>query len=84
MLYEVKVVCRFCSYEFWAAVVSDEPQAPGGLFEVRCPENDSLICFRIAERATPRWDGEWVFQATEWRPMWRLPAEYPIAQVLGQ
>jgi hypothetical protein len=82
MLYEVKVVCRFCSHEFWSLVEADTQRTPDEVFEVQCPENDSLIRFRISDRRTPRWDASWAFQATEWRAAKGLGTNYPVARVI--
>ena len=85
MFYEVKVVCRYCSHEFWAATVeADAQHVLNGLLEVQCPENANFIQFRISDGRKPKWDKAWIFHATEWRPVERLTTGYPTARVVGE
>jgi hypothetical protein len=82
MVHEVKLVCRFCQYAFWAGLEVDELSGSDRLFEVECPQNRSRFLFRIVESADSPWDNRWVYQATEWRAVAQLQDHQPIARSL--
>jgi hypothetical protein len=79
MLKEAKVVCRFCRHEFWAGLEGSAPCDSNQLFEVECPWNGSPFLFRLAQESQSGWDGNWIYLATEWRPIDRLGTGQPLA-----
>jgi hypothetical protein len=43
------------------------------------PLNRSLFLFRLVQGRKATWDADWIYQATDWRPLDRLRAEQPLA-----